>query len=184
MQHCNTCLCHLHTIHNSVSVRFLFGFCSLLFAFRQFSYHFSVRLLFGFSHLWHCNLQDEVICSERRDLGTIGLLFPTDTIHTLAEFLHVVIGFQEGGNFRITREVSVADVAGLHLTRQLARRLKYQSIIEHLDLYLCSFDVVGSVATGINHHLLYDEFWIVTTGDELSECTAECTAEPTPLCTF
>ena len=69
--------------------------------------------------------------------------------------------------------MGIANVAGLHLSWQFAWRFKYQSVIEHLDLYLSSFDIVGSVATGINHHLLYDEFWIVTTGYKLSVLSQE-----------
>ena len=106
-------------------------------------------------------------------MGAISFLLSTYTIHTLAKFLHVVICFQESSNLRIAREVGIANVAGLHLSWQFAWRFKYQSVIEHLDLYLSSFDIVGSVATGINHHLLYDEFWIVTTGYKLSVLSQE-----------
>ncbi len=106
-------------------------------------------------------------------MGTIGFLLPTNTIHTLAKFLHVVIGLQECRYLRIAREVGIADVAGLYLSWQFTWRLKHQSVIEHLDLNLCSLDVVDSVTTCINHHLLYDELRIVTAGDKLAMLSQE-----------
>ena len=65
-----------------------------------------------FCDLWYSNLQDEVICSEGWGEGAISFLFSTDTIHTLAKFLHVVIGFQECCNLRIARKVGIANAFG------------------------------------------------------------------------
>ena len=94
---------------------------------------------------------------EGWSICTIGLLFTADTIKTLAKLLNEVICFQECSNLRITREVGMSDVVWFYLSWEFARRFKYQSVIEHFDLYFRSLNVVGSVAASVDRHLLNDE---------------------------
>ena len=85
-----------------------------------------------------------------------------------------MIGFQECGNLRIAREVGMSDVVWSYLSWEFARRFKYQSVIEHFDLYFRSLNVVGSVAASVDRHLLNDELWIVTLCHKLSMLSQEC----------
>ena len=78
-----------------------------------------------------------------------------------------MICFEECSNLRITREVGMPDVVWLHLTWEFARGFKYQSVIEHFDLNLCTLNVVGSVAASVDRHLLNDEFRVITLCYEL-----------------
>ncbi len=68
----------------------------------------SSLLLYLFCYLWHGDLQDELISSERWDIGTISLLFTTDTIKALAELLNNVICFEEG----ISRLLNISSFGG------------------------------------------------------------------------
>ena len=67
----------------------------------------------------------------------------------------------------------MSDISGLHLSGEFARRLKYQPVIKHLDLYFRTLDVVGSVAACVDRHLLNDEFRIITLCYELSMLAQE-----------
>ena len=126
------------------------------------SIHLGNIYIHVFCDLWHGNFQDELVCSEGWSICTIGLLLTTDTIKTLAKLLNEVICFQECGNLRITREVGMSDVVWFYLSWEFARGFKYQSVIEHFDLNLCTLNVVGSVAASVDCHLLNDELWVVT----------------------
>ncbi len=88
--------------------------------------------------------------------------------------IHLQSFFQECSNLRITREVGMSDVVWFYLSWEFARRFKYQSVIEHFDLYFRSLNVVGSVAASVDRHLLNDELWIVTLCHKLSMLSQEC----------
>ena len=51
--------------------------------------------------------------------------------------------------------MGVTDVVWSHQSRKITRSLEDNTVIKHLYLYLCTFDVVGSVAATIDNHLLY-----------------------------
>ena len=69
--------------------------------------------------------------------------------------------------------MGVPDIIGLHLSREFARRLEHQPVVKHLDLYLRTLDVVGSVAASVDRHLLNDEFRVITLCYELSMLSQE-----------
>jgi len=99
----------------SFSFTFSSTFCPFSFTLATFTFTFSVTF-------WYSNLQDELICSEGWSICTIGLLFTTDTIKTLAKLLNEVICFEECGNLGITREVGMSDVVWFSDRRQKNKR--------------------------------------------------------------
>ena len=57
---------------------YLFCFPSLVFCYLFIIY--SYFFCYFFSHLWYCNLQNELIGSEGRSFSSISLLFAADTV--------------------------------------------------------------------------------------------------------
>ena len=68
----------------------------------------------------------------------------------------------------------MSDVVWFYLSWEFARGFKYQSVIEHFDLNLCTLNVVGSVAASVDRHLLNDELWVVTFCHKLSMLSQKC----------
>ena len=54
--------------------------------------------------------------------------------------------------------MSVANVVWTHQSWQISWSLKDYTVVEHLNLNLCSLDVVCSVAATIHYHFLYSIF--------------------------
>ena len=69
--------------------------------------------------------------------------------------------------------MGVADVVRSHQSRQITWSLEDNTVIKHLNLYLSSLDVVGSMATTIDHHLLYSILRVVATSNELAMFSKE-----------
>ena len=67
----------------------------------------------------------------------------------------------------------MSDILCSYQSRQSARRLKHQSVVEHLYLDFRSFDAIVSVAFAIYHHFLNGKLGIVAVGDKLSVLSQE-----------
>ena len=144
----------------------LLFFRSLQFTFSSLRFVFS-SVQFAFYYFWNCDFQDEIICTEREHGYAVGFKFSVDAVNALAIFLYIVIRLQKCSYFRISGEMSVSNIGGLNHTWQFAWRLEYEAVIKHFYLYFRSFDAVGSVTAGIYHHLLNNEFGVVTLCDKL-----------------
>ena len=64
--------------------------------------------------------------------------------------------------------MGVTDVVGANKSREVARSLEDEAVIEHLYLYLCSLYIICSMAATVDHHLLNGKLWIVAVGDKTS----------------
>ena len=110
--------------------------------------------------------KDECAVVEYRIGKTDCLQLLAHPVNAFAVLLHIAVIFQERSDFRIPREVSVADVLLLHYPGKGTGTVHFQPVIKHLDLDVRAFDAVISVSSGIHHNLGADEFTVFFLGNE------------------
>ena len=74
-----------------------------------------------------------------------------EVVNAFAELFHQFIRLHEQRNLRVAGEMRVADILRSYQTRQMTRCFKNDTIIEHLNLYLCADDAVVAVANRIDY---------------------------------
>ena len=58
--------------------------------------------------------------------------------------------------------MGISDIGRSNHSWQLTRAFKYDTIIKHFNLNLCTLYIIGSMATSIHYHLLDNKFGVIS----------------------